>query len=395
MATTPPLSPHRFDLVEAHIRSLVDSGALPHAQWLAARDGKILHSLTMGMARDDGTPLREDAVFRIASMTKPVTAVLCLMLLENGAVTLDQPVAEILPELADLRVHDGGQFPPFRTRAAARQPLIRDLLLHTAGFTYGFQTHSPLDQAYWVAGVDNFKAVKTREGILASIGALPLVDDPGSAFIYSVATDLLGIVIERLTDRPLDQLFQDRIFAPLGMVDTGFVLREDQQERYTDAWAIRPRGGRYLYDTAQAGLWSRPLSFPSGGGGLLSTTADYFRFCSMLMGQGELAGERLLKPDTVAMMTRNHLPGGRSIGAMARGLFAGESHRATGQGFGVAVTLPNGPGCRPVGEFHWPGLFSTFFSVAPSEGLILIFMTQLLSTSPSDLSNDIYRLLLA
>jgi CubicO group peptidase (beta-lactamase class C family) len=381
-------------MVEGHVRALVEGGALPHAHLLVSRKGEILSDFHAGQARADGRPLRHDALYRIASMTKTVTVVLFLMLLEEGRVGLDDPIAGVLPELAELSVYRSGAFPPFEKRPAVRQPLMIDLLRHTAGFTYGFQTHSPVDQAYWVAGVDNFKAVKTREAVLASLAGLPLVDDPGAAFTYSIATDLLGIVIERLLDRPLDELFAERIFAPLGIVDTGFVLPEDQAERFTDAWAMHARRGRYVYDPAEDGLWSRPLTFPSGGGGLLSTVADYHRFCRMLLGQGALEGERLLKPETVALMTRNHLPGGQSIGAMSRSKFAGEAFFGTGQGLGVAVTLPGLGGPRPVGEFHWSGLFCTFYSVAPSEDLILIFMTQILPLDEDGLSNQIYRMLL-
>ncbi|MCE7797801.1 beta-lactamase family protein [Sphingobium sufflavum] len=394
MTTTPPLSPQRFERVEAHVRALVESGALPHAQWLAARDGEVLHRFTMGRARADGTPLREDAVFRIASMTKAVTAFLFLMLWEEGRVGLHDPLTSVLPELADLRVYDGGKFAPFATRAATRQPVMLDLLLHTAGFSHGFQQNHPVDQAYWTAGVDNFKAVKTADGIVAALAGLPLLHDPGTAFTYSIATDLIGIIIERLTGRPLDQLFAERIFRPLGMTDTGLVLRDDQADRFTDAWAEHPRRGHYVYDTALDGLWSRPLTFASGGGGLLSTTADYHRFCRMLLGEGALDGVRLLKPETMAMMVRNHLPDGQSIGAMAQGMFAGDSCRAIGQGLGIAVTLPGGQGARPAGEMHWTGLFSTFYSVVPSERLILIFMTQLLPLKQDDLPDALYRILM-
>ncbi|HEX7819046.1 MAG TPA: serine hydrolase domain-containing protein [Sphingobium sp.] len=394
MATTPPLSPQRFALVEAHVRALVESGALPHAQFLAARDGEVLHRFTLGTARADGGALAQDALFRIASMTKAVTAVLFLMLVEQGHVGLADPIADVLPELKNLQVHAGGRFAPFETRPAKRQPTMLDLLRHTAGFTYGFQTHSPVDQAYWTAGVDNFKVVKTREGVLAALASLPLVDDPGTHFTYSIATDLIGIIAERLTDRPLDALLQDRIFAPLGMVDTGFVLRPDQAARMTDAWAMHPRQGRYVYDSAHDGLWSRPLTFPSGGGGLLSTTADYHCFCRMLLGQGALDGERLLQAETVARMTRNHLPGGQSIGALSRSKFAGDAYTGFGQGLGLAVTLTD-DGLRPAGEVHWSGLFSTFYSVVPAQRLILIFMTQFLPLVEDELPNEIYRILLA
>ncbi|HEX7873174.1 MAG TPA: serine hydrolase domain-containing protein [Sphingobium sp.] len=393
MTVTPPLSPQRFDAVEAHIRHLVETGALPHAQFLAARDGEVLHAFHVGQARADGTVLRPDALYRIASMTKAVTAVAFLMLVEAGRVALDDPVASVLPELADLPVYAGGRFPPFQTRPAARQPVMRDLLTHTAGFTYGFQQHSPVDQAYWTAGVDNFKASITREGMLAALAGLPLLHDPGAHFTYSVATDLLGLIVERLTDRPLDDLFAERIFAPLGMTDTGFALRIDQQDRLTDGWAMHPRQGRYLYDTGEESLWSNPSRFPSGGGGLLSTAADYHRFCRTLLGRGTLGGERLLQAATVETMTRNHLPHGGSIGALSVSKFAGKAFENTGHGLGIAVSLPGAARPWPAGAFHWSGLFSTWYWVEPSSGVILIFMSQLIPLVEDSLSVDVRRML--
>ncbi|MET0364107.1 MAG: serine hydrolase domain-containing protein [Sphingobium sp.] len=394
MTATPPLSPQRFEAVEAHIRHLVETGAFPHAQFLAARDGDVLHAFHMGQARADGRALRTDALYRIASMTKAVTAVAFLMLVEAGRVGLDDPIASVLPELADLPVYAAGRFPPFQTRPAARQPVMRDLLTHTAGFTYGFQQHSPVDQAYWTAGIDNFKASITREGVLAALAGLPLLHDPGAHFTYSVATDLLGLIVERLADRALDELLADRIFAPLGMTDTGFALRPEQQERLTDAWAMHPRQGRYLYDSAEGGLWSNPARFPSGGGGLLSTVADYHRFCRMLLGRGMLDGEHLLKAETVEAMTRNHLPGGGSIGALSVSKFAGKAFENTGHGLGIAVTLPGAMRPWPAGVFHWSGLFSTWYSVEPSSGLILIFMSQLIPLVEDGLAVDVDRMLL-
>lgn len=394
MTSTPPLSPPRFDAVEAHVRDLVNKGALPHAQFLAARDGEVLHRFCIGRAREDGRELRPDAIYRIASMTKAVTAVLFMMLVEEGRVALDDPVASVLPELSDLPVYASGTVEPFGTWPASRQPLMIDLLRHTAGFTYGFQPPSPLAQAYWKAGIYNYKASVTREGLLTDLARLPLAHDPGEQFTYSFATDLLGIVAERLTDRSLGELFESRIFAPLGMTDSGFTIRADQVDRLTDAWACHPRNGIYLYDAAVESLWSRPLSFASGGGGLLSTVADYHRFCRLLLGRGTLDGQKLLRPETLDLMTRNHLPEDRSMGELSQTMFSGEDYRGTGHGLGIAVTLPNGISARPAGEFHWSGLFSTWYSVVPSERLILILMTQIIALTDERLAETVHGMLL-
>lgn len=396
MPASDVLSPTRFVRLEAHLHGLVESGTLPHVQFLAARDGDALFTFGAGAAREDGRPLPGDAIYRIASMTKAVTAAACLMLVEEGQIALDDPVARHLPELADLAVHVSGTVPPFVTRPATRQPRIIDLLRHTAGFTYGIQTHSPVDQHYWMAGIHNYRARITREGMIEALRALPLVDDPGTRFTYSIATDLLGLILERVLGRSLGDIFEERIFGPLGMVDTGFQVPADKIGRFVDAWAEHPRRGRYLYDPAEAGIWSRPPSFESGGGGLVSTVADYHRFCRMLLGQGALEGARLLKTETVAMMTRNQLPGGASISALSRSLFSGAGHAHVGQGLGLAVTLPGGSGAPPAGEVHWSGLFSTFYSIIPSERLILIFMSQIIRDAGEEsLSPEVQRILFA
>lgn len=395
MSSTPPLSSQRFEAVEEHVRDLVGQGVLPHAQFLAARDGEILHDFCIGEARADGRPLRPDALYRIASMTKAITAVLFMMLVEEHRVALDDPVASILPELSSLSVHAAGSFPPFETRPAMRQPRMIDLLTHVSGFTYGFQPHSAVAQAYWKAGIHNFRATITRDGMLADLATMPLVHDPGAHFTYSIATDLLGIIAERLMDQSLSELFRTRIFAPLGMEDTCFSLRPDDAGRLTDAWACHPRQGRYIYDEAAASLWSRPVTFESGGGGLLSTMADYHRFCRMLLNGGALDGERLIAAETLSLMTRNHLPHGRSIGEMSISKFAGPDYLGTGHGLGLAVTLPNGLSPRPAGEYHWSGLFSTWYSVIPSERLILILMTQILPLTEDRLPDEVHRILFA
>ena len=393
MPESPPLSRDRLDRVEAYLSGLVEAGAIPHVQFLAARDGEPLLQLCAGSARADGRALRRDALYRIASMTKAVTAVALMMLVEEGRVALDDPVARFLPELADLRVHAGGEAPPFATRPAARQPLIVDLLRHTAGLSYGLQRHSPVDQCYQAAGLHDYKAGVTEAGMLRELAALPLVDDPGTAFTYSIATDLLGIIIKRVTDSSLAAVFADRIFGPLGMKDSFFEVPPAKLHRLTDSWAMHPRLGQRLYDRAEDSLWSRPPSFESGGGGLVSSVADYHRFCRMLLGQGAVEGVRLLRPDTIALMTSNHLPGGGSIGALSRGLFAGPEHRNTGHGLGLAVTLPGGDGVPPAGAFHWSGFFSNWFAVVPSERLILILMTQLIPAEPRNSAPEVQRLL--
>jgi CubicO group peptidase (beta-lactamase class C family) len=357
------------------------SGRYPHVQLLLSRDGEPVHQYCAGAARADGAPLRPDALYRIASMTKPLTSVAFLMLVEEGLVALDTPLHDILPAFAGLRVHQGGAAPLAATRPAAAPVRMIDLLLHTAGFTYSFQKQTPLDAAYFAARLDDFKSPVDRDGMIAALTALPLAFDPGGGWTYSVATDILGFVVEAISGRPLARVFAERIFAPLRMEDSFFEVPANKVDRLTDAWALTEKHGRVLYDAGADGLWTRPRPLHGGGSGLVSTIWDYHRFCRMLMNGGTLDGARLLSPKTVALMTANHLPGGGDLASLARGLFSESGYAGMGFGLGVAVTLDPAASLVPgtPGDYNWGGLFSTSFLIDPREGLILLFMTQLIA----------------
>jgi CubicO group peptidase (beta-lactamase class C family) len=347
---------------------------LPHAQLLVARDGVPVHVSTQGEARP-GEPLREDAIFRIASMTKPVTSVAYMMLLEEGRTSLDQPVAEIVPELAQVGVHAGG---------AAPGMTMLDLLRHTSGFTYDFQYHSAVDAAYREHGLATLKPTRPLEDFVATLATLPLEFRPGDAWNYSVSTDVLGLVVQRLSGRPFEEVLAERIFAPLGMADTGFWVPADKVDRLPEAWWAHPERGIIVYDPAGAeSAWARPPVLVSGGGGLAATTADYHIFCRMLLGGGAVDGVRLLGRKTVELMTRNHLPGGADLTQLSRSMFSEAIYSGQGFGLGFGVNLDPVRAMNPgtAGEYYWGGIFSTYFFIDPVERVSAIFMTQLMPSS--------------
>nr|WP_235512550.1 serine hydrolase domain-containing protein [Sphingomonas sp. Leaf17] len=357
----------------------IETGILPHAQLLIARDGAVVHFSSQGAARDGhGRTIDEGSLFRIASMTKPVTSVAFMMLVEAGLVALDDPVSLVLPEFADIGVYDGGGGGmPFVTRRPAQPMRMIDLLRHTAGLTYSFQNRSNIDAAYRTGKLERWHGGHDLDGFVAALGQLPLEFSPGSAWNYSVATDVLGAVIERVSGLPLDRFLATRIFAPLKMTDTGFVVPEASLDRLTDCYTILPGKGRVMYDRGETSLWAKTPRLLSGGGGLVSSTLDYHRFCLMLLNGGELDGARILGRKTIDLMTRNHLPGGAALPDLSTSLFSDAA--GTGFGLGVAVTTDVARTMMPgsVGHYFWSGMYSTTFFVDPVERVTMVFMTQL------------------
>lgn len=363
------MDPDRLDALVAFLdESYVASGKLAHMHFLLSRDEKPLLSVARGVARADGTPLRPDALYRIASMTKPLTSVAFMMLVEQGLVSLDTPVEAVIPEFADLRVGRANRAKPKRAMC------MIDLLRHTSGLTYGLQRQTPIDARYRKLGLDEFQQNRTSDQFIADLATLPLEFSPGERWNYSVSTDVLGVVVERLTGMDLESLFQRRIFGPLGMADTTFMLPDDKAARMTDAWRLEEDGDRVVADLGARSGWRRKGRFLSGGGGLVSSAGDYHRFARMLLRGGELDGVRLLAADTVAQIRSNQLPGGHDLAAMSSAMFSEADYQGVGFGLGFAMGLPGG-------EYYWGGVFSTYFWIDPVERLIGIFMTQLLPSS--------------
>lgn len=349
-------------LVRRFDRYYVESGRLPHLSLLVSRDEVPLLRHVSGSARATGEPLREDALFRIASMTKPVTSVAFMMLVEQGLVALDDPVTEVLPEFGDLRVGLQG-------RPLDRPMRMIDLLRHMSGLTYGLQRQTAIDARYRELGLDEFQQKRSSDEFIATLAELPLEFSPGERWNYSVSTDVLGVVVERLSGVDLGVFFAERIFAPLGMKDSFFELPEDKVDRMTDAWQLGPDKQLSLYDRGARSGWRRPLRFRSGGGGLISSVADYHRFARMLLRGGELDGERILRPETAALMDRNQLPDGRDLASLSTSMFSEADFGGVGFGLGFATDLRSQ-------EYFWGGVFSTFFFIDPVERVIGLLMTQ-------------------
>ena len=375
----------RLDRIDRFIADrYVAPGRFRGTQLLISRDGAPVHFSTRGVMGEDGRPMADDALFRIASMTKPVTSVAFMQLVEEGRVALDDPVATVIPEWKDLAVRaGGGGGAPFVTRPPARPMLMVDLLRHTSGLTYSFQYRGNVDAAYRATKLEDWYGPHDLDAVVRLLADIPLEFSPGDEWNYSVSTDILGLVIQRLTDTPLDAVFRDRILGPLGMDDTGFVVPDAKIDRLTDCYAMAPGKGMLLYDAAESSAWRRPPTQLSGGGGLVSSAADYHRFCRMLLAKGTLDGARILAPKTVELMTINHLPGGRDIASMSKSLFSEATNAGAGFGLGFAVTTDLAAVMLPgsVGDFYWGGMFSTAFFVDPVERIIMIFMAQL---SPSN-----------
>jgi CubicO group peptidase (beta-lactamase class C family) len=379
------MSKAAFDRLEAHLkRRYIDAGRFPGTQLLVYRRGHVVHNAVQGFADiERKVPVKDDTIFRIYSMTKPVTSVAFMMLLEEGRVALDEPVHRYIPEWKNLGVFQAGIAPAFLTRPPSRPMLIVDLLRHTSGLTYGFQQRTNVDAAYREMKIGEFEKSGTLQSMIDDLAKLPLEFSPGEAWNYSVSTDVIGYLVGRISGRPFEQFLQERIFDPLGMTDTGFFVSAAKAHRLAACYSADGKGGMTLQDDPTESSFLSPPSFISGGGGLCSTAADYLTFCRALLGGGELGGVRLIGPKTLALMTSNHLPGGRDLTEMSRSLFSEANNSGVGFGLGVSVTMhppqtliPGSPG-----EYAWGGAASTAFWIDPAEELITIFMTQLLPSS--------------
>jgi CubicO group peptidase (beta-lactamase class C family) len=377
--------PDRLQTLDAFLKArYVDAGRIPGALTLLYRRGEIAHFSAIGLADvERRTPLREDTIFRIYSMTKPLTTVAFMMLVEQGLVALDTPVHALIPEWKDLGVYQGGFVETFRTKRPDRPMLVLDLLRHTSGLTYGFQQSTNVDAAYRKLDIGESFWRGTLEDMVRKLATVPLEFSPGTAWNYSLSTDVLGHLVGKVSGTPFPEFLRSRVLGPLGMNDTDFHVRRGSEQRFAACYVPTASGAMKLQDDpAKSPYLEKPTLF-SGGGGLVSTAADYLRFCRMLLAGGVFDGVRLLSRKTVQLMTMNHLPDGKDLPALSRSLFSEAIYNGVGFGLGVAVTLDPArtliPGSR--GEYSWGGLASTAFWIDPAEDLIAIFMTQLMPSS--------------
>ena len=398
--TRQALCPDRLARIPAFLKaSYLDTGKLPCAQVLVAHGGEIAHFSSQGAAREDANAAIDEAsLFRIASMTKPVTSVAFMMLLEEGKVALDTPVHQVIPEFKDLAVYNGGGAGvAFLTKPCARPMLMVDLLRHTSGLTYSFQNRSNVDAAYREGKLENWYGNLDLDAFVAALGKIPLEFSPGEAWNYSVSTDVLGAVVQRLSGMPLAEFFRTRIFEPLGMVDTFFTVPADKVHRLTDCYHMVPGKGRQMLDRGEKSSWSGVPRLVSGGGGLVSTALDYHRFCRMLLNGGELEGARIVSRKTIELMTLNHLPGNGDLASWSQSLFSEATNAGVGFGLGFAVNIDPAatliPGSK--GEFYWGGMYSTAFFVDPVEQVHMVFMTQLGPSSTYPVRRELKTLIYA
>jgi len=385
------LSIARLARIGEHLQqAYIEPGKLVGAQILVARHGEVAYRQTLGrLDRERDRPMVEDAIVRLYSMTKPVTSVALMMLYERGLFQLNDPAIKILPELADQQVWLAGEGDAMITEPQVRPMTIRDLMRHTAGLSYGgvLQTLgipfplSPVDKAYIAAGVRQDPA-ETLDDFVAKLGRAPLRYQPGAAWMYSLSTDVCGALVQRLSGKPFDVFLKEEIFEPLGMTDTGFHTPPEKVDRFAACYQRTPDALAALQDDPHDSPYLQPPAFISGGGGLVGTLTDYHRFCECLRRGGELDGVRVIGPRTLALMHRNHLPGGKSLSDLALDGFSETGNAGVGFGLGLAVTLdPLASGALGQGDYYWGGAASTIFWVDPAEDLIAIFLTQLLPSS--------------
>ena len=359
----------------------IDSGKLPCALLQVARGGQLVHQSVLGHAvLESGTPLVEDSIVRIYSMTKPIVSMAFMMLVEQGLVALDDPVHSHIPSWRDLAVYKAGLPGSFQTRPVEEPMRILDLLRHTSGLTYGFQNRTTIDAAYRHGKVETWERTDGLEGFIDALSRLPLEFSPGTAWNYSVATDVLGYLIEKLSGEPLPQFLQQRIFGPLGMVDTAFHVEPDKVGRFAECYVRSSSGGLTPFVGRS---FLTPPSAPSGGGGLVSTAGDYMRFMELLRRGGALGDVRLLGPKTLHLMRANHLPGGRDLADLSVSMFSEAPFRGVGFGLGFAMTtdVARTGLAGSVGEYWWGGAASTAFWIDPVEDVSVVFLTQFMPSS--------------
>ena len=394
------MSKAALDRLERHLKSrYVDAGRFSGTQLMVYRRGNIVHSAVQGFADlERKVPLKDDTIFRIYSMTKPITSVAFMMLVEEGRVALDEPVHRYIPEWKNLGVFVAGTAPAFLTRPPSRPMLIVDLLRHTSGLTYGFQQRSNVDAAYREKKIGDLVKAGTLQTMIEELTKIPLEFSPGEAWNYSVSTDVIGYLIGKIAGQPFEQFLKERIFDPLGMNDTDFFVPPDKVHRFAACYSADVKGNSFTpQDDPATSPFLTPPSFVSGGGGLCSTTADYLTFCRALINGGELGGVRLLGPKTLHLMTSNHLPGGLYLPALSRSMFSESTYDGIGFGLGFGVNMDPAKTLIPgsVGEYYWGGAAGTAFWIDPAEELITIFMTQVLPSSAYPIRRELRTMVYA
>ena len=374
------MSQARLERIEPAMQAFVDEQKLAGTLTLVARKGKVVHVEGVGYRdREAKAPMSEDTIFRIYSMTKPITAVAALTLWEQGKFQMNDPVSKYLPELANLKVYAGMDGENMVLEDTSKVMTIKQLFTNTAGFSYGF-TQSPVDKLYHQSAL--FSGQIKRQDLLKEVAKLPLNHQPGSKWNYSIGTDIIGILVERLSGQTLGAYFEQHIFEPLEMDDTGFYVPEDKQNRLAQIYVINQQGQTVPMENEPLGDYLSAPEIESGGGGLVSTIEDYYTFTQMLLNGGEYQGKRILGRKTVEYMRTNHLP---------TSLIPFEPS-STGEGYGLAMSVTvDEQGANTMGsagDYGWAGAASTYFRIDPKEQMIVISMTQLMPSSYFSYNKD-------
>ena len=379
-------------LKEVMTARYVDSGLLPGYQTMIVRNGEVAHTHIVGsMDLERGKPMRDDAIFRIYSMSKPITAVALMMLAEEGKLGLDDAVATHIPEFKNLGVYASGMpslagnAPPrFITTPPPRPMKVVDLVTPTSGLTYGFMSRTAVDAAYRKLGVGDMQTEGGLDAFIEQLASLPLDFSPGEQWNYSVSIDVMGYLVQKLSGQSFGEFLQTRLFAPLGMNDTAFWCPPEKTERFCSCYMPKRGGGLDLQDDAGDSTYAAPPKLESGGGGLVSTTADYMTFCRMMLGRGTLDGVQILSPKTVDMFSMNLLPDHQLMTDMVPGVGLFTEAGYGGQGFSIGCGVNVDPAATRIpgtsGEFFWGGAASTAFWIDPTEHLAVVFMTQVIGT---------------
>jgi len=385
-------APERLERITEHLeRNYIAPGKIAGCQTLVARHGHVAYFRSQGhMDRERRRPMADDTIFRIFSMTKPITSVALMTLFEQGHFQLNDPVHRVIPEWRDMQVYVAGEGEQMQLRAPKRPMTFRHILSHQSGLSYGgglaqlvgvdFKLH-PADEAYVAAGVQRNRN-ETLRTFIEKLAHVPLRFDPGDRWMYSYSTDVCGYLVEALSGKPFDQYLEETIFGPLGMKDTAFHVAPEKKSRLAANYRRAADKSLRLIDDPETSPYLEKPAFLSGGGGLTSTMADYARFCEMLRRGGELDGARVLGPRTLRLMTMNHLQGGPDLAATAIGAFSETAYEGVGFGLGFAMTLGEvEAGSIAAGDYYWGGAASTIFWVDPREDLFVIFMTQLIPSA--------------
>lgn len=391
----------RLERIADHLeRNYIAPRKIAGCQVTVARRGHLAYSRSFGqMDLERAKPMAEDAIFRIYSMTKPITSIALMTLYEQGYFQLNDPVSRYAPSWKNHRVWVSGEGDQMVTEALHRPVSFKDVLSHMSGLTYGgglpgVGIQHPVDKVYRQLKVRSVGGEDSMHVFMDKLGQVPLLFQPGTRWMYSLATDVCGALVEIISGKPLDQYLQETIFGPLGMKDTAFQVTADKVGRFSANYQRGPDKALKLIDDPVASDFAKPPGFLSGGGGLTGTSADYMRFAEMLRRGGELDGARIIGPRTLEMMHMNHLPGGKDLTQLAMGTFSETANEGVGFGLGFASTQGQvETASLGVGDYYWGGAASTIFWVDPKEDLSVVFMTQLMPSGTFNFRGQLKNLI--